>query len=326
MSLNRYARQMILPEVGAEGQAKLAKAHVLVVGAGGLGCPVLQYLTGAGVGHVTIIDPDHVDESNLHRQPLYRMSDIDAPKVTAARAHLLAANPEVTIDAIHAPLTPANAPDLVAEADVVVDAADSYAVSYTLSDVCLAAHKPLISASVLGQSGYVGGFCATAPSLRAVFPAPPDSAASCATAGVFGPVVGTLGTLQAQLTLQVLLRIGAPMGRLVTVDTSTLTFGGFSFEGAEEPANPIPFIAPDALTRNDRIIELRDTTEAPTPATPEAERQTPEQATQLTTPTQGRLVLACTTGLRAWRTAEALRTRGVTRLALLATSAADRPG
>ncbi|WP_421700924.1 ThiF family adenylyltransferase [Aliiroseovarius sp.] len=318
MSLSRYARQQILPEVGAEGQARLARARVLVVGAGGLGCPVLQYLVGAGVGHVTLIDPDHVDETNLHRQPLYRMSDIGQPKVTAARAHLLAANPEVTITARHTHLTPANAPALVAEADVVVDAADSYAVSYTLSDSCLAAEAPLISASVLGQSGYVGGFCGSAPSLRAVFPAPPDSGASCATAGVFGPVVGTLGTLQAQLTLQVVLGIGAPMGHLVTVDTSTLTFGGFAFTGAAEPADPIPFIAAETLTPNDRIIELRDMAEAPTPATPDAQRQTPEEATRLTAPENGRLVLACTTGLRAWRAAEALRARGVTRLALLA--------
>ena len=318
MSLSRYARQEILPEVGAEGQARLTQARVLVVGAGGLGCPVLQYLVGAGVGHVTLIDPDVVDETNLHRQPLYRMPDIGQPKVTTARTQLLAANPEVQIDTLHAPLTPANAPTLVEDADVVVDAADSYAVSYTLSDACLTARTPLISASVLGQSGYVGGFCATAPSLRAVFPAPPDSAASCATAGVFGPVVGTLGTLQAQLALQVILGIGAPMGRLVTLDMSTPSFGGFSFEGAKEPANPIPFIAAETLIPTDRIIELRDATEAPTPAAPNAERIAPEQATQLTTPENGRLVLACTTGLRAWRAAEALRDRGVTRLALLA--------
>ena len=318
MSVNRYARQMILPEVGAEGQARLARSHVLVVGAGGLGCPVLQYLVGAGVGHITVVDPDQVEETNLHRQPLYRMSDIGAPKVQAARAHLLAANPELTIDAQHRALTPANAPALVAAADVVVDAADSYAVSYTLSDTCMAARTPLISASVLGQSGYAGGFCGPAPSLRAVFPAPPDSAASCATAGVFGPVVGMLGTLQAQLALQVLLGIGSPLGRLVSIDMCTLTLGGFAFTDADDPADPIPFIAADTLAPDDRIIDLRDLAEAPAPATPNAERIAPEMVATLTAPASGRLVFACTSGLRAWRAAEALRARGVTRLALLA--------
>ncbi len=250
MSVNRYARQQILPEVGPDGQARLARSRALVVGAGGLGCPVLQYLVGAGgVGHVTIIDPDQVEETNLHRQPLYRMSDIGAPKVQAARAHLLAANPDVQIDAQHARLTPpANAPALVAAADVVVDAADSYAVSYTLSDACLAARKPLISASVLGQSGYAGGFCGAAPpSLRAVFPAPPDSAASCATAGgVFGPVVGTLGTFQAQMGLQILLGNDAPpLGRMVSVDFARHGFGGFDFHGgAKEPATRSPPSSP----------------------------------------------------------------------------------
>lgn len=321
MSLSRYARQQILPEVGTEGQAKLAKARVLVVGAGGLGCPVLQYLTGAGVGHVTVIDPDHVDETNLHRQPLYHMSDIGQPKVTAARAHLRAANPEVQIDARQTTLTPANAPDLVAEADVVVDAADSYAVSYTLSDTCLAARKPLISASVLGQSGYVGGFCGPAPSLRAVFPAPPDNGTSCATAGVFGPVVGTLGTFQAQMALQILLGNDAPLGRMVSVDYARYGFGGFDFHDATEPANPIPFIAAQMLTPRDRVIELRDATEAPCPVTPDAERISPDAATRLAAPDGGRLVLACTTGLRAWRVAEALRSRGETRLALMAAPA-----
>jgi len=321
MSVSRYARQQILPELGPEGQAKLARSRVLVVGAGGLGCPVLQYLTGAGVGHVTLIDPDHVEETNLHRQPLYRMSDIGQPKVSAARTHLLAANPEVEIDARRAALTPANAPDLVAQADVVVDAADSYAVSYTLSDACLAARKPLISASVLGQSGYAGGFCGPAPSLRAVFPAPPDNAASCATAGVFGPVVGTLGTFQAQMALQVLLGIDTPMGRLVTLDMSTLSFGGFTFEGATEPAEPIPFIAAGMLTPRDRIIELRDVAEAPCPVMPDAARMSPQAASRLTAPEGGRLVLACTTGLRAWRVAEALRSQGETRLALMAAPA-----
>src|ERR1700686_135155 len=130
---DRYARQSILPEVGAEGQARLGAAAVVVVGAGGLGCAVLQYLAAAGVGRLMIVDHDRVEESNLHRQPLYRMTDLGRPKVHAARVALLQANPEVRIDAPEERLTSANAARLVVMADVVIDAADSYAGGLGLS-------------------------------------------------------------------------------------------------------------------------------------------------------------------------------------------------
>ena len=199
--MNRYTRQMVLPQVGRDGQDRIEAAHVLVVGAGGLGVPVLQYLAGAGIGAITLIDPDRVEESNLHRQPAYRMKDIGRYKVRAAARAIARLNPWIELLALPDRLTPANAPKLVGRADVVLDCADSYAVSYTLSDACMAAGKPLISASVLGVSGYVGGFCGGAPSLRALFPDPPDSGQTCATAGVLGPVVGMLGCLQAQMAL-----------------------------------------------------------------------------------------------------------------------------
>src|SRR5437870_12857613 len=135
---DRYARQSILPEVGAEGQARLAAATAVVVGAGGLGCAVLQYLTAAGVGRLLIVDHDLVEESNLHRQPLYRMSDLGAPKVEAARGALLATNPGVQIEAVRERLSAANAARLVGMAEIAVDAADSFAVTYVLSDACRA--------------------------------------------------------------------------------------------------------------------------------------------------------------------------------------------
>src|ERR1700681_1277921 len=178
--VDRYSRQTILPEVGAAGQARLRGASVLVIGAGGLGSPVLQYLCAAGVGRLLIVDHDRVEESNLHRQPLYRMTDLGRPKVYAARAALLQANPEVRIDALEERLTAANAARLVAMADVVIDAADSFAVTYVLSDRCQRTNTPLVSASVLGLSGYVGAFCGGAPSYRAVFPEMPRAAGSCA--------------------------------------------------------------------------------------------------------------------------------------------------
>jgi len=187
---NRYLRQTILPEVGPEGQARLGAATVLVVGAGGLGCAVLQYLTAAGVGRLIILDHDRVEESNLHRQPLYRMSDLGQPKVHAARAALEALNPGTRIEAVFERLSSVNAMSLVSAAEVVIDAADSFAVTYLLSDTCQRLRKPLVSASVLGLTGYVGAFCGGAPSYRAVFPELPRSAGSCAESGVLGTAVG----------------------------------------------------------------------------------------------------------------------------------------
>ncbi len=182
----RYDRQVALPEIGPAGQERLKRASVLIVGAGGLGCPALQYLAAAGVGRLIIIDPDRVEESNLHRQPLYRMSDLGALKVEAAYAALRSLNPEVNVSARAERLTPANVEACLTSADLAVDAADNFAVTYILSDACLAAGKYLISASALGWSGYVGVFCGTAPSYRAVFPELPGRAGSCAENGVLG--------------------------------------------------------------------------------------------------------------------------------------------
>jgi len=319
--MTRHDRQIALPEIGVEGQAKLARAHVAVIGAGGLGSPVLQYLAGAGVGRISIYDPDQVDVGNLHRQPLYGIADIGRPKAEAARDRLLALDPGLVVEARAVALTPSNAPGVVAEADIVIDAADSYAVSYILSDCCLAAGKPLISASVLGRTGYAGGFCGGAPSLRAVFPAPPDSAATCATAGVMGPAVGMVGALQAQMAMHWLLGLEpSPMGRMVTVDLADFRFGGFSFNGESEPDGAIPFIDASLLTPADRVIELRDAAEAPVLAAPQAARWTMEQLADLPR-ADCRTVLCCSTGLRAWRGAEMLAGKGFQNLALIAATA-----
>ena len=196
--MTRYARQIALPEVGPAGQDRLRAARVLVVGAGGLGVPVLHYLAGAGVGSITVVDGDRVEEANLHRQPLYRMDDLGRSKAEAAAQALRALNPDVVTQPQTRWLDPACAPDLVAEADVVLDCADTFAASLTLSDACRDADLPLISGSALGLTGYAGGFCGGAPSLRAVFPDLPQTAASCASAGVLGPVVAMIGAVQAQ--------------------------------------------------------------------------------------------------------------------------------
>ena len=203
--MDRYQRQMMLPEIGLAGQQKLAAARVLVVGAGGLGATLLPQLVGEGVGFIRLCDDDEVALHNLHRQTLFTMQDIGYAKAERAQQALQQRNPEVELEALRHAITASDLPQILSDIDMVIDAADNFAVTYQLSDACLQASIPLISASVLGRQGYVGGFCATAPSYRAVFPALPSSAANCNTAGVMGPAVATLGALQAQMALSVLL-------------------------------------------------------------------------------------------------------------------------
>jgi sulfur-carrier protein adenylyltransferase/sulfurtransferase len=319
---DRYSRQSVLPEVGVAGQDRLGAATVLVVGAGGLGCAVLQYLTSAGVGRLIVLDHDRVEESNLHRQPLYRMSDLGQLKVQAARAALLALNPAVSVDALAERLTAANAPQLVTQAELVIDAADSLAVTYMLSDACQHSRRPLVSASVLGLAGYVGAFCGGAPSYRAVFPDMPRTAGSCAASGVLGSAVGVMGTLQAHLALALILGWQpSVLGRLISVDFRTLHVVGFSFAAASEPGGaPLAFIAPGEVAVTDIVIDLRSLAETPVSPFAGALRVGVEalEEAHMSFPREPRIVLCCRTGVRAWRAARALQSQGHSNLALLA--------
>ena len=308
--MNRYARQTILPGVGEKGQSSLAAAHVLIVGAGGLGVPALQYLAGAGVGKITLVDPDKVAEHNLQRQPLYRMGDIGSPKARAAAQALDALNPDTEIVPVLDWFDPAIAPQLLDGVSLALDCADSFAVSYALSDACLEASLPMISASALGFSGYVGAYCGGAPSLRAVFPDLPERAASCGTAGVLGPVVGMLGTIEAQMALSLLLGLDpSPLGRVVSFDARSWRFGGFNFGTAPEPADPLlRFIGPSQIMPDDLTIDLRSSDEAPELAIPHAMRLGFDALESLAAPRPNqRLVLCCRTGLRAWRAAKMVK-------------------
>jgi sulfur-carrier protein adenylyltransferase/sulfurtransferase len=320
-TMSRYIRQEMLAEVGTAGQECLRAARVLVVGAGGLGAPVLQYLVGAGVGHLTLVDGDQVSLSNLHRQVLFCETDIGQLKVEVAAASLRQLNADCEIQTVPLPLDPANAPQLVAGSTLVLDCADSFAVSYILSDTCRAAGIPLISASVLGFAGYVGGFCGTAPSLRAVFPDLPDRAASCATAGVMGPVVGLIGAAQAQMALGVLIgQSPSPLGQLISFDMHSFRTGGFRFDTAPEPDDALGFIAASAIAASDFVVELRDEGEAPVPVVPFAQRMTVAQFTQQSAaPKPGaRAVFACRSGLRAWQAATHLRSYWAGEISLVA--------
>lgn len=306
--MNRYARQMILPEVGAAGQTKLADAHVLVVGAGGLAATVLPLLAGAGIGKITILDPDIVDLTNLHRQTFFTEADVGRPKAVAAAERCRALNSDIEIEAHQLALTPLNAPAFVTWSDLVLDCADSYAASYTLSDTCRDRFTPLISGSVLGLGGYAGGFCGDAPSLRAVFPDAPDSGASCATAGVLGPVVGLIGAMQAQMALNVILGLDpSPLGQVVQFDAQTMRSTTFRFDEAPEPGSHFRFAHPLELGEADTIVELRDETEAPEPAHADALRIAPDALPAQLPKGKNRIALCCATGLRAWRAAEKIQ-------------------
>ena len=314
--MSRYARQMILPQIGASGQDRLAHAHVLIVGAGGLGVPALQYLVGAGIGRITQIDGDVIEETNLHRQPIYPMHAIGQLKAQVAAKMMAAMNPDVQIDARGEWLDPANAATLVAQADVVLDCADSFAASLTLSDACHAAGVPLIAASALAMSGYVAGCCKGAPSLRAIFPDLPKGGGTCATNGVMGPVVGMIGALQAQMAMAVLLDLpDSPLGRLISFDAATWRMGGFRFDRAPEPEDPLPFIGRGQIAEGDMLIDLR--AEA-APFRPDARHVPPEDIAGLSPPDDRRVVLACRTGLRAHHAGQALRDVWAGKIALLA--------
>lgn len=320
--MSRYARQIVLPEVGADGQDRLTRARVLVVGAGGLGAPVLQYLAGAGVGEITLVDPDVVSENNLHRQVIFAEAEIGAPKARAAAAFAGRLNSAIEIIPRCEALTPANAAALVSASDVVLDCADSFAASYILSDECLRANTPLVSASALALEGYAGGFCAGAPSLRAVFPDLPEQAANCATAGVLGPVVGVVGAAQAQMALAVLLDLApSPLGLLVRYDARRFRTISFRFDGAPEPeGRRFAFIAREDVAPADFVVELRPETEAPVSAAPHAIRASVEDfdAGGPTPATGARAVMCCRTGLRAWRAANRLSRTWDGEIALLA--------
>lgn len=317
---SRYVRQIALPGIDKPGQSKLRDASVLVVGAGGLGCAALPYLCGAGVGRLIIVDPDIIETSNLHRQPLYRVPDAGRRKAEVARDELGKLNPDVEIEIACERLTPANAARFVAGAQIVVDAADNFAATYVLNDECVRQEKVLVSASVAGFTGYAGAFCGNAPGYRAVFPDLPALAATCDTQGVLGTSVGVIGTIQAQLVLSILLDLDPTLpGRLICVDFRTLRFSGFAFGSAREAQAGFVFIAPGDVTPADLTVDLRSEEEAPTPAFESSLRADADQAEAIAASIERsqRVVLCCRTGLRAWRAANRIRRSGHDNIALL---------
>lgn len=318
--MERYQRQMMLPEIGESGQRRLAQARVLVAGAGGLSATLLPQLVGAGVGFIHLYDDDKVALHNLHRQTLFTQQDIGKSKALSAQQALQQRNAGVQVAVMEQALSASNVTQAIAGCDLVIDAADNFAVTYQLSDACYSAGIPLISASVLGRQGYVGGFCGGAPSYRALFPRLPASAANCNTAGVMGPAVATLGAMQAQMALSVLLEFQpSPLGCLVNCDFVHWHFRQFRFDDAAEPEQPvIPFIDVAQLSAEDCIVELRSHEEAPLSVAQHVQRILPQALAHWQPPEDRRIVLVCASGIRASQAATALSARGCARLAILA--------
>ncbi|MBV9522510.1 MAG: molybdopterin-synthase adenylyltransferase MoeB [Alphaproteobacteria bacterium] len=222
---HRYARHLILDEVGEEGQARLLAARVLVVGAGGLGSPLLLYLAAAGIGTLGVIDHDRVDLANLQRQIAHATERIGWPKVESARAAIAAVNPEIRVEAHAAELTAANAAQIIGGYDLIADGSDNFRTRYLLADGCLAAGKPLIAAALGPFDGQLSTFKpylgAGHPCYRCLFrEAPPEGLVPrCETAGILGAVAGVIGTLQAVEVLKEILGIGESLdGTLLIYD------------------------------------------------------------------------------------------------------------
>ena len=221
-SLRRYSRHLLIPEVGLEGQERLSRARVLVVGAGGLGSPVLAYLAAAGVGRLGIVDDDVVDVTNLQRQILYRTGDVGQSKAQLAAERLHALNPQIAIDALPVRFDAENARELVRLYDVVVDGTDRFTTRYLINDACFLEGKADVYGSIFRFDGQISIFgVAGAPCYRCLYPEPPppETVPTCAEGGVLGVLPGIVGTWQANETLKMLLGIGAPLiGRLAVID------------------------------------------------------------------------------------------------------------
>ncbi|MYN10270.1 HesA/MoeB/ThiF family protein [Pseudoduganella aquatica] len=221
--LLRYSRHILLDEIGIEGQQRLLGARALVIGAGGLGSPAAMYLASAGVGKLTIIDHDTVDLTNLQRQIAHTMARVGQPKAESARATLAAINPTIDIEALVERADDARLAELVAAADVVLDCTDNFATRHAVNRACVAHGVPLVSGAVIRFDGQISVFDprgAALPCYSCLFPQDqPFEDVACSTMGVFAPLVGVVGAMQAAEALKLLMGIGEPLsGRLLLLD------------------------------------------------------------------------------------------------------------
>jgi adenylyltransferase/sulfurtransferase len=246
--LERYARHIVLRDVGGAGQAALKSARVLVIGAGGLGAPVLMYLAAAGVGHLGVVDDDVVSLSNLQRQIIHATPDIGHAKVESATARIRALNPHVEIAAHAFRLDAGNAADLIGAHDLVIDGSDNFTTRYLVSDACFLARKPLVTGALGVFDGSLttiraheaGSDGAPNPTYRCLFPAPPPPGAipTCAEAGIVGALAGVVGSLMALEAIREIVGFGEGLvGRLLMIDARSLRFETLRY--ARDPSNPL---------------------------------------------------------------------------------------
>jgi molybdopterin/thiamine biosynthesis adenylyltransferase len=242
--LERYARHIVLPEVGGAGQQRLKRARVLVIGAGGLGAPVLEYLAAAGVGTLGIVDDDTVSLSNLQRQVIHGTENIGQSKGESARAEIGRINPHVKVELHNERLTARNAPALVSGYDIVVDGSDNFETRYAVADACAERKKPLVHAAVGRFDGSITVLAPFAtgndgwpnPSYRDLFPEPPPEGLvpSCAEAGILGALTGVVGTLQAMEAIKLITGIGEPLiGRLLLYDALAARFDTIRYKSSQ---------------------------------------------------------------------------------------------
>jgi adenylyltransferase/sulfurtransferase len=246
--LKRYDRHILLSEIGISGQEKLKNAKVLVIGAGGLGCPVLQYLTAAGIGTIGIVDFDVVDESNLQRQILYSIDDIGKLKVDCAINKLSRQNLFVNFSAYNTQLSNQNALEIIEKYDIVIDGTDNFPTRYLVNDACVILNKPLIYGSINKFEGqvsvfnYSGSKNKKGPTYRCLFPEPPSAAdvPNCSEAGVLGVLPGIVGSFQANEVIKIITGIGDVLfGKLLMINALSMQFYTIAFERNETAANSI---------------------------------------------------------------------------------------
>ncbi len=239
--IRRYLRHLVLPEIGVGGQRRMKAARVLVVGAGGLGSPVLLYLAAAGVGAIGVVDADVVSFTNLQRQIVHGEASLGRPKVESARDRLHDLNAEVDVSTHNEVFTSATAERIASGYDMVVDGTDNFPTRYLINDVCLKLGIPFVYGAIFRMEGQLSVFCAEdGPCYRCVFPnpPPPDSVMTCEEAGVLGVVPGTIGTLQATEAMKLILKLGSPLvGRLLVYSADEMRFETVSVE--KNPECPI---------------------------------------------------------------------------------------
>ena len=239
--LLRYSRQIMLPQVDANGQQRLLDSHALIIGMGGLGSPVALYLAAAGVGTLTLVDDDTVDLSNLQRQILHRHTDIGRPKVESAMANLHAVNPDVRLQPINQRLEGDELHRAIRTADVVVDCSDNFATRFALNAACVAAHVPLVSGAAIRMEGQVSVFHnerTDSPCYRCLYRDEGEEEYTCAENGILAPVVGIIGSVQATEVLKVLLGIGQTLGgRLLLLDAMHMEWRSLRLR--KDPSCPV---------------------------------------------------------------------------------------